>query len=239
MHVIRASATSAFIVGINYVGGRKKRLHHMFLTTSDIEVITKLTLEFTHMFWRRVNAVMHQKDTVQNILKTARFSPRSKLTLNNLIISLATAVITKTIAIATVKKAHDIKDTRDYHIKSAQANEVVTWATQQDERVCPFCDSLDGMQWNSDDPNMLIPPDDAHPNCRCRLDVAGSDDSEGILPGIALGTGAGLGTAIGEALTPSECPEGTVWDDNKNKCVNVCPEGQVWDSDLQDCVDTG
>ncbi len=175
-YVIRASATSAYIVGLNYVGGTKKRLHHMFLTVMDVEKIKTLTNEFTNIFWRRMFAVLHQKDTVQNILKQARFSHRSTLTLNNLVTSLATKIVTKAIAVATVAKVNALRSLPESRaIKSAQAVETLVWTTQHDELVCPLCSSLDNMEWQSDDPNILVPPDDAHNNCRCRLDIKGTE----------------------------------------------------------------
>lgn len=176
VHIIRASATSAYIVGLNYVGERKRRLHHVFLTVSDIEAIKKLVTECIHIFWRRVFAVLHQKDTVQNIFKSARFSHRSNLTLSVLITSLAVKIITKSIAIATVTKINALRNTPHGNILLAQVVEEMEWTTQQDERVCPLCERLDGMKWNSDDPNMLVPPDDSHDNCRCRLDVVLPDN---------------------------------------------------------------
>jgi SPP1 gp7 family putative phage head morphogenesis protein len=180
-HVIRAAVTSSYIVGLNYVGSTKKRLHHMFLTVLDIEKIKTLTAEFNHIFWRRVAAVLHQKDTVQNILKSARFSPRSSLTLNSLVTSLAVKIVTKSIALATVAKVNALRSLPESKIKSAQVIETLVWITQRDERVCSLCQGLDGFRWNSDDPNILIPPDDAHDNCRCRLDIAQASDIEATL----------------------------------------------------------
>jgi hypothetical protein len=260
-HVIRAAATSAYIVGLNYVGGRKKKLHHMFLTVLDIEKIKTITQEFAQIFWRRVNAVMHQKDVVQNILKSARFSPRSSLTLANLVTSLAVKIVTKAIALATVAKVNALRSLPESRIKSGQAVEQLVWTTQMDERVCPLCQSLDGMQWASDDPGVLIPPDDSHDNCRCRLDIAGTgvdvtdEVGGGINPLLPLGFGLSTaGTAIGLATSQADCPEGQIWAPKKKKCQDCqpdqhtdpdtgkcvddnCPENQHWDDDLQKCVD--
>jgi hypothetical protein len=38
------------------------------------------------------------------------------------------------------------------------------WRTAADERVCPVCGPLDGMEWPSD----VGPQPPAHPNCRCQ-----------------------------------------------------------------------
>ncbi len=262
-HVIRSAVTSAYIVGLNYVGSIKKRLHHIFLTTSDIEKIKTLTNEYTQIFWRRMFAVLHQKDTVQNILKQARFSHRSTLTLNNLVTSLATKIVTKSIAWATVVKVNALRSLPTSRVKSAQAVEVITWATAQDDRVCQLCMSLEGMTWNSDDPNMLVPPDDTHDSCRCRLETAaGTDVTDAVTPGggidplLALGFGLSTaGSTLGNLATSQEdCPEGQTWAPKKKKCQECqpdehtdsetgncvkdnCPDKQHWDDDTQTCVD--
>lgn len=178
-HLIRAAVSNAYSIGINYVGETKKRPHLMFLTETDIKNIKGLTGDFNHTFWRRVSAVLHQKDTIQT--KNARFSPRSKLSLSNLISSLAVKIVTKSIASGTVSKINqlskipnDIKleaDTKSANIMSAQFVDVFVWHTMNDERVCPLCSSLDGMEWSYNDPNMLVPPDDSHDNCRCSLNI--------------------------------------------------------------------
>jgi len=249
-HVIRSAVTSAYVVGINYVGGRKQRLHHMFLTLTDIEKIKTLTNEFTNIFWRRMFAVLHQKDTVQNILKQARFTHRSTLTLANLVTSLATKIVTKSIAVATIVKVNALRLLPTSRVKSAQAVDVIAWATAQDDRVCQLCMSLEGMTWNSDDPNMLVPPDDTHDNCRCRLEIStgedvtdivetaggGGTDLNTLLPGLALTTaGSALGVGLGLGQT-EPCPEGQIWAEKKQQCQE-CPVDQHTDPDTGKCVD--
>jgi hypothetical protein len=179
-YVIRSAVTSSYIIGINYVGSTKKRLHHVFLTRSDIEKIKQLTAEFAHIFWRRVGFVVHSKDTVQNILKGARFSHRSTLSINHLITILAVKIVTKTLAVATILKLKGMSNTyNSYNLKSAQATERVVWKTEEDNMVCLTCQMLEGQTWNIDDPTMPIPGDegDIHENCRCRLNVV-SDTGE-------------------------------------------------------------
>lgn len=43
------------------------------------------------------------------------------------------------------------------------------WATSRDERVCIICQSLEGREWNPEDPAIIIPKIGSHPRCRCRL----------------------------------------------------------------------
>lgn len=150
----------------------------MFMTVSDIDRIKTITAKYTHVFWRRVAAVLHQKDTVQNILKQARFSSKSTLTLSNLVTSISAAIVTTAVALATIVKSTVLKTTPldvggnpSLVSPDTSGGEVLTWTSQNDERTCDLCSSLDGMQWSSDDPDLLMPPDDSHSNCRCRLDT--------------------------------------------------------------------
>lgn len=47
---------------------------------------------------------------------------------------------------------------------------IMQWYTAEDDRVCSeICMPLDGKQWELDDPAIPTPPDETHPNCRCRL----------------------------------------------------------------------
>lgn len=43
------------------------------------------------------------------------------------------------------------------------------WATEMDDRVCDICSDLEGEEWDIDDPSIVIPRQDTHPHCRCRL----------------------------------------------------------------------
>lgn len=45
----------------------------------------------------------------------------------------------------------------------------VKYVTAGDGKVCLICDPLDGMVWDEGDPDIVHPPDDTHPNCRCYL----------------------------------------------------------------------
>lgn len=45
----------------------------------------------------------------------------------------------------------------------------VVWATEKDEKVCDICSVLEGTEWDIDDPSIMIPRQDSHPHCRCRL----------------------------------------------------------------------
>ena len=47
----------------------------------------------------------------------------------------------------------------------------VRFRTQHDSKVdTEICAELDGREWNIDDPDLIIPPEMTHPNCRCVLE---------------------------------------------------------------------
>ena len=41
--------------------------------------------------------------------------------------------------------------------------------TGEERRDCDICDPLVGKEWDILDSNLIIPPFDTHPNCRCYL----------------------------------------------------------------------
>lgn len=53
----------------------------------------------------------------------------------------------------------------------AEVGVQVEWSTAGDDRVCEFCDSMNGTVYPIDEADGLIP---AHPNCRCAFIPAGS-----------------------------------------------------------------
>lgn len=70
---------------------------------------------------------------------------------------------------------------------------VAVYNTQRDARVRPSHRIREGLQWDIDDPEMLVPPTD--PNCRCYLTFHATDD----------GTAQALGIPL--APTPVTTPE--------------------------------
>lgn len=288
--IIRAAANNAYISGINYIANLKQQNHKTYITTPDIATIKALTAEFEQIFWRRVAAVLHQKDIIGSIL-SARFSTKSKLSLTNIVSGFVVRLVTKAIALGTLAKSKalsnrarsmsphystlysaaavpqnqpakapiklrlspdmdltqkpqekkkkevpppavpfvyipqqptkapvnledvatgtgtqiddqlqktnlddqlmqdelgltgtalstaaglgtiiDPNEDTDYQAISPN-RDVFEWATEEDEKVCPVCQELDGQQWSEDDPDMPVPGSETHDFCRCRLDL--------------------------------------------------------------------
>jgi SPP1 gp7 family putative phage head morphogenesis protein len=128
-----------------------------FTTVQDLKNIASKVTQYVGTFWRRMNAFLHQSDTLPN---TTGYKPYSKLNINSLVTSIGTSAITDTMADATVSKLGQL----------GEPNEKVKWVTAHDERVCPICEPLDGMIFDINDPSLKTPPDDTHENCRCELE---------------------------------------------------------------------
>lgn len=175
--ILRTAATNAYIAGINYVAQTKQKMHKAYINTADIGTIKKLTSEFTGIFWRRVANVLHQKDVINSIL-SARFSPKSSLTLGNLVNGFVTRLVTKAVALGTLAKVKALGslDVEGVTRSAAISGDVMQWQTMEDGLVCPICQELDGQRWSVDDPDMPTPGDDTHDNCRCVLNLVQPED---------------------------------------------------------------
>ena len=55
---------------------------------------------------------------------------------------------------------------------------MMVWKTEEDGLVCPICEPLEGQTWELDDPSMLTPVEDTHPNCRCRLELQTHEEEQ-------------------------------------------------------------
>ena len=107
------------------------------------------------------------------------FEPRSELSTNYAVTSIAISLVTAAISRGTVSELQQLRTaTKSIKVKQAQVEDVLVWMTQQDELVCPICEDLDGQQWTEDDPDLQEPPDDAHDNCRCYLDIIPASESD-------------------------------------------------------------
>ena len=89
-------------------------------------------------------------------------------------------LITRAISSGTVSELEQLQSaTKSIKVKQAQTDvqDILVWTTQEDEKVCPICEELDGEQWTIDDPDLQQPPDDTHDNCRCYLDIIPGEES--------------------------------------------------------------
>ena len=70
-----------------------------------------------------------------------------------------------------------VQDNPLIDLTDEQVNTVfLVWKTEQDSKVCPICQALEGQEWEPDDPTIPTPVIDSHPNCRCRLELKTESD---------------------------------------------------------------
>ena len=61
--------------------------------------------------------------------------------------------------------------------KDRKSKTRVRFTTQHDSKVDDeICRNLEGMEWDIDAPDIIVPPDDTHPNCRCTLEPVDEED---------------------------------------------------------------
>ena len=173
--ILRRYTYLSYVVGAEYSASKKKMDY--FPTTIDLQNMHMITDDYYPRIWLRLNQIMHRNDT---LLQKYDFVPRSELSTNYAVTSIAISLITRAISRGTVSELEQLQSaTKSIKVKGAAIEgDVLVWTTQQDELVCPICEELDGQQWGMDDPDLQEPPDDAHDNCRCYLDVIPAEESD-------------------------------------------------------------
>lgn len=147
-NTIQSAVQEAYQKGVEYVSQFEETAP--LLTPRDIQNIEQKARAEAAGFWRAIT-----RDTINQqvpeITRAVNVGATSNL--------LAIAATNGALALATIDKAQQLGD----------ADSEVTWVTALDERVCPICRPLHRKAWKLNDPNLLFPIEDTHPNCRCRL----------------------------------------------------------------------
>jgi SPP1 gp7 family putative phage head morphogenesis protein len=173
--ILRHYSYLSYIVGAEYSASKKNMDY--FPTIIDLQNMRMITDDYYPRIWLRLSQIMHRNDT---LLQKYDFVPRSELSTNYAVTSIAISLITRAIARGTVSELEQLQSaTKSIRVKQAAVvGDVLVWTTQQDELVCPECSELDGQQWAMDDPELEEPPDSTHDNCRCYLDIIPAEESD-------------------------------------------------------------
>jgi SPP1 gp7 family putative phage head morphogenesis protein len=172
--ILRHYSYLAYVVGAEYAASKKRMSY--FPTTIDLQNMRAVTDYYYPRIWLRLNQIIHRNDV---LMQKYDFEPRSELSTNYAITSVAISLITRAISRGTVSELEQLQSAhKSIKIKQAQAEDVYVWNTMGDELVCPICEDLDGEQWAMDDPDLKEPPDDTHDNCRCYLDIIPASESD-------------------------------------------------------------
>ncbi|HTH21912.1 MAG TPA: phage minor head protein [Nitrososphaeraceae archaeon] len=182
--LIRVAVQQSYIMGVNYVG-KALKVKSLYLTGTDIERIKSETERITAVFFRNAQEYLKQwqmtermklmpigfgglfgdiakslEGIVKVISSIATFSIANKATTSKLSQIPKTATVDPITSVATITKR------------------ILVFVTKKDEKVCPICQRYEGVEYEEDDPFIVNPVDDTHPNCRCRLLIKTEMDSD-------------------------------------------------------------
>ena len=177
--VIRAAVQKLYLIGSDYL--TKSLDTTAFITTKDLDNIKKAVTKFSGAFWKRISNAVHKSEftIIPTAIKVAQVGdptvedpfglsedtpPESDPAADTAF--LATLIATSILALSTLTKLDQLP--------SDQPRKLV-WVTEQDAKVCPICQGLQGQEW--EEGQAPIPgPDSSHYNCRCRLMLKMGED---------------------------------------------------------------
>lgn len=182
--IIRKAAQESYIVGTDQVANQvlsKDESFQLFISTTDLNNIQGLTDRLSNDFWNTARRLQDREATVTDQgVKKVPFNAVAALTgiaaglifsaFNNAIKSKSTQIT------QPISPVLDILPLTDQSLNLDIGFEVrpvgrVRFTTQHDSKVDPdICAPLDGTEWFVDDPSIVTPPTDTHPNCRCTLE---------------------------------------------------------------------
>lgn len=175
--VIRGATQRIYLIGSDYA--LKTQDTTAFITQRDLDNIRRQTAETVATFWRRITAQIRGEITTVPEFPEARLAVR----FNKPIATDVVAVDIDSMAesVATLMTSTTLSSSMLSKLQQIGAKPTVTWVTEQDAKVCPDCQALQGREWELDpftvfDSDIPQPGPDSqggstHWNCRCRLMV--------------------------------------------------------------------
>ena len=179
--VIRTAVQKLYLIGADYA--TKTQDTTAFITTKDLENIKQAVTKFTQAFWKRISDAIHKSEftIIPTTIKIAQVGdptvedpfglsedapaesdPETDSTF------LATLIATTTLALSTLAKLDQLP---------SEEKRKLVWVAEQDDRTCQICLGLNGQEWDEGDPDIPMPVQDSHINCRCRL-LIGNDNGD-------------------------------------------------------------
>ena len=183
--IIRKAAQESYIVGTDQVANQvlsKDESFQLFISGTDLNNIQGLTERLSNDFWNTARRLQDREATVTDQgVKKVPFNAVAALTgiaaglifsaFNNAIKSKSTQVTQPIVSPETFANANlslELDIPFNFEVRPVGR---VRFTTQHDSKVDPdICAPLDGTEWFVDDPSIITPPDQTHPNCRCTLE---------------------------------------------------------------------
>lgn len=182
---VRSALSIIQQIASRYVNDKRKT--NPYPTSVDIDLIKEQTQKTVDSFWRKIQLALQNENT----------------NLSAYVTMVATVSATGSLAKFTQSKINDLQrnpslmggsfadissSEEDWSpetespVLDIQKKPKFQWRTAVDERVCRICQGLDGQSWDSDDPSIPIPgeqaPEGTHYNCRCIINLIMPEDPQ-------------------------------------------------------------
>ena len=201
---IRSSVTKIYMLAAEKITEKDIKVP-FFLTSADDREIRRLTQSYQDWFWQGMQNEIVKKTAYAFDPRSLLRYDKSKVVLKETFLNrMVGSIQAEVAAIATVTKAKQVivrdryntrlgrsrQPTRLRGIYSAAIYSAATapgprfvWRTDPGElNTCPQCLALEGREFFIDDPDIITPIQDTHPNCMCTIEVEGMEDIE-VYPG--------------------------------------------------------
>jgi hypothetical protein len=175
-NIIRKTVQDSYLHGTDLVGqqvAENNPSFDLFISQTDLGNIQRLTDDVSNQFWTTSARLQLRESTVEPETGQAKKS----FDITAAMIGIASfaafgafnnAVRSKLPAATAAANNPELTLDIGFEIKPLVGR--VRFTTQHDAKVdLQICDPLDGMEWDADSPDIVVPPQDTHPHCRCSL----------------------------------------------------------------------
>jgi hypothetical protein len=185
---IRASVQEFYLLGTTYANDTFQL--NMLITERDAKNIKDISLNIQARFISNLVKWINREKQIVQLEAAGLPMQNNHLDIEAAIERLAMVSSTRGINHGTIDKLLQLKKegTSTLQTQSAAIKKVeekfledqgfeeiegplVRWVTAQDDKVCPICEEFDddSILYDIATDDLPIPPDETHPNCRCRL----------------------------------------------------------------------
>jgi hypothetical protein len=173
--IIQSAIQTAYLDGLDVVAASATEHSPDFkllIKQTDLNNITTATDKYTNQFWKTTEGIIRKESneffTVPNVVQPTEGN-KTGVNFDNVLNTIATATAFSSFNFAIQSKQSRIPPP-DGEGEGGPGIKQVEFVTMHDSKVDPdICQPLDGKIWDADSSEIVVPPDDTHPHCRCVL----------------------------------------------------------------------
>lgn len=177
-NILSAFIFESYMVAVRHIQTNNKGLD-LALSQTDMDNMQRLVNQQSEAFWKMAARLKQREiefNTEQELIKNRIAAVHLFDTIAAFIGNAAKAVFSA-FNTGIKSKLGEVRNiiTDDPELTEIQFPEAITagrvrFTTAGDSKVCPnICGPLENNEYDVDDPNIPMPPDDTHLHCRCRL----------------------------------------------------------------------